>query len=166
MPISPKRPGERNPIERMGDRRCPHPFQKGVVQNPLGRPTLAKAIPDILRRIGDEPAPERIIASLRALNPNLKFEGMNNREAMLQRVYLDAELGQKDARDFVAERTEGKIRDYIDITTKDKEIKSSVTSINFNKLTKEKVLSLRQIIRETLRERNVNTDDTTSTSAS
>lgn len=83
----------------------------GEVRNPAGRPPTTKCIPEILRRIGDDPIPEVFVEQLRIINPKIKIEPKNNnmRFGMLLRTYYDAIRGDKDARGFIAERTEGKV---------------------------------------------------------
>jgi hypothetical protein len=83
----------------------------GEVRNPYGRPPTAKCIPDILRRIGDDPIPEVFLNQLKFINPKIRIEPKNNnmRFGMLLRTYYDAIRGDKDARHFIAERTEGKV---------------------------------------------------------
>ena len=140
-------------------------FKKGVVTNPNGRPPAVRCIADILRRIGEDPAPESILKTLSAINPKLQIEGMNNRNAMLTRTYYDAELGNNDARHFVAERTEGKIRDYIDITSNNEKIGSSTSQIDLGALSPDRILTLREIMRDALR-RKREKDASANTSAS
>lgn len=84
------------------------PCKKGETHNPYGRPPTAKCIPDILRKIGEQPAPNVLANFIKEQFPFLEGE-LNNRQVMLYQVYLDAEKGDKDAREFIAERTEGKI---------------------------------------------------------
>lgn len=88
-----------------------HRIQPGQVLNPAGRPPALKCIPDILRRIGDDPIPEVFYNQLKIINPKLNIQPKNNnmRFGMLLRVYYDAIRGDKDARNFIAERTEGKV---------------------------------------------------------
>lgn len=87
-------------------------FQKGDKRG-RGRPKTAKCIPDILRRIGDEPVSPVMLARLRAKwGPD--FRPKNNHEAMLMVAYAQAHEGDAVARAFVAERTEGKVLDRIE----------------------------------------------------
>lgn len=86
-------------------------IKPGEVRNPYGRPPTTKCIPDILRRIGDDPIPEVFLDQLKFINPKIRIEPKNNnmRFGMLLRTYYDAIRGDKDARNFIAERTEGKV---------------------------------------------------------
>lgn len=90
-------------------------WQKGVSGNPKGRPPNKKLIPDILREIGDQPAPPDIIDKLQERLPSVNFQGINNLQALMYRIYFDAEDGDNHARELIAERTEGKVSQSIDI---------------------------------------------------
>ena len=140
-----------NFITNFGDKRNSKPFKKGQSGNPKGRPPLGKSIADILRSVGDEPASEQMLHTLDQWYPKINKTGMTRRQVMLHRVHIDSELGLTNARDFVAERTEGKVRDYLDITTNDKDINSPVAELNLAALTPEKILALRAIVRESIR---------------
>lgn len=72
-------------------------------------------IPDILRSIGEAPVTPVMLARLRSkwgpdMNPK------NNREAMLMVAYAQSQEGDSIARQFVAERTEGKVTDRLDVS--------------------------------------------------
>jgi hypothetical protein len=72
-------------------------------------------IPDILRRIGNEPVSPVMLARLRAKwGPD--FHPKNNHDAMLMVAYAQAQEGDAVARQFVSERTEGKVTDRLDVT--------------------------------------------------
>jgi len=76
------------------------PFVKGRSGNPKGRPKGTPSIPDILRRIGAEPA------------------GVNNEtklDLVMRKVYAEAVKGRQWAVEFIATRTEGKPRDSMDM---------------------------------------------------
>lgn len=90
-----------------------HRIQPGQVLNPHGRPPALKCIPDILRKIGDDPIPEVFFEQLKQINPKIQIAPKNNnmRFGMLLRTYYDALRGDKEAREFIAVRTEGKVRE-------------------------------------------------------
>ena len=91
-------------------------WKPGQSGNPNGRPPTVKSIPDILRTIGDGPASPDIIKVTKARFPNIDEKTLNARQAMLYTAYHQAEHGDKDAREFIATRTEGKIKDVVQIT--------------------------------------------------
>ena len=84
------------------------PFKKGKSGNPAGRPKGIKMIPELLRDIGDRPVSAWTLASLhRKYGPDHNPKTM--REAVLMAAYADAMAGEPLARQFIAERTEGKV---------------------------------------------------------
>jgi len=88
------------------------PGQSG---NPKGRPPAAKCIPDLLRAIGDGPASPDVTRTLKDKFPSIDMTKLNARQAMLYTTYYQAQTGDDDARDFIANRTEGKIKDVIEV---------------------------------------------------
>ena len=90
------------------------PAKKGEVRNPHGRPKKALCIPDMLRAIGDEPVPAHLLATLQAdWGPD--FRPRNMRDAALRVSYAQYAKGDKDARQFVVDRTEGKVTDKLQL---------------------------------------------------
>ena len=88
------------------------PFKPGQSGNPKGRPKKENCIPDILRMIGEE------IAKDKAGNPISGEAGeMNKREFVLRKVFDFAVKGQSWAVQFIAERTEGKVSDKLQLDT-------------------------------------------------
>lgn len=89
-------------------------FQKGKSGNPNGRPKTAKCIPEILREIGDRPVDPWLLTQLHSkYGPNHNPKTM--REAMLMAAAYDAANGDEHARAFIAERTEGKVTDRLEM---------------------------------------------------
>jgi len=78
-------------------------FQKGKSGNPKGRPPKIKCIPDILRKIGEEEVDTNIGKSTRL-------------DVVMRKVFDFAVSGKSWAVEFIAERTEGKPIQSIDIT--------------------------------------------------
>ena len=68
-------------------------FKKGGVGNPRGRPKREICIPDILRKIGDEPS---------------GIKDLNKLQAVMHKVYSQAVKGNSWAVQFIADRCEGK----------------------------------------------------------
>ncbi len=122
-------------------------WRKGVSGNPKGSVKGVRTIPQMLREIGDRPVDDVLLAKLHSLygpahNPKTLHE------AMLMAAVKDAAKGDKDARQFIAERTEGKVTDKVefnDTTPREvifKEVRLGDLSV------KEPVAVVRTIIRE------------------
>jgi hypothetical protein len=96
-------------------------FKKGQSGNPRGCPPREKQIPEILRRIG-----RRHVCDFRILPQRLQkaFGLLGNDITMLEAVcvvsYLCALKGEPWAVDFIAERTEGKVTQSVELNYKDK----------------------------------------------
>lgn len=88
---------------------------KGVSANPLGRPKKVKCIPDILRKIGDMIAPDDIQEKMRR-----RFHAKDKltmQQAVLMLTYDLAAHGTEWAVEFIAERTEGRVTQGVDVST-------------------------------------------------
>ena len=88
---------------------------KGVSANPLGRPKKVKCIPDILRKIGDMIAPADIQEKMRR-----RFHSKDKltmQQAVLMLTYDLAAHGTEWAVEFIAERTEGRVMQGVDVST-------------------------------------------------
>jgi len=93
---------------------CPIPpekrFQKGVSGNPGGRPKGVVSISSLLVRLQKQVVPAEAILGLREVFPDFEIvEGMSVQEAIMSRVCLEAIRGDANAREFIAERTEGRV---------------------------------------------------------
>lgn len=104
-------------IEKQIKKQSPRPdgnpaWRKGVSGNPHGRPKKELCIPDILRAIGDEPVPAFLLAKVQAdWGPD--FKPKNMKDAGMRVTYAQFVKGDKDAREFIANRTEGKVADFV-----------------------------------------------------
>jgi len=84
----------------------PHRFQPGQSGNPKGRPRNAKGVKELLAKIGRE-----------------KVDGKNGKrktrfEEVLRQVYSAAEDGEAWAVQFIADRTEGKVPQAVQVDSK------------------------------------------------
>jgi len=78
-----------------------HQFKKGVSGNPNGRPKGTRSIPDMLLKIGGE--------------DGTKNGQYTKLEVVLRRVFEFALEGKSWAVEFIAERTEGKVRQELQV---------------------------------------------------
>ena len=87
---------EKQPAKKLEGRN----WAKGQSGNPKGRPKKEICIPDILSKIG-----------LQTIT--IKGKTFTKRELMLKRVYDMAMSGEAWAVNFIADRTEGKVKEFI-----------------------------------------------------
>lgn len=92
------------------------PWKPGQSGNPKGRPPKPHCIPDILKAIGAQPLPKDLEAVLRKKMPGLP-DKPTHIQALMVATYSRALAGQPWAVQFVAERTEGKSIQPVDLTT-------------------------------------------------
>ena len=78
-----------------------HQFKKGVSGNPNGRPKGTRSIPDMLLKIGGE--------------EGTKDGQYSKLEVVLRRVFEYALEGKAWAVEFIADRTEGKVRQELQV---------------------------------------------------
>lgn len=76
-------------------------------------PAKTRTIGDILSEIGEKEAPTAVIEALRTLDPHFRTEGKKYtfKYITLLCAYYQAAFGDRSARDFIAERTEGKVQE-------------------------------------------------------
>ena len=89
------------------------PFVSGDPRiNRKGRPKKHLCIPDILNKIGTENIPSQILAVLQKAYPNQRSIGRETYlQALCRAVWLRALHGESWAVQFIAERTEGRVKD-------------------------------------------------------
>ena len=91
-------------------------FKKGVSGNPKGRPPREKCIPDILRNIGGMQGSPDIIRQLKPHFPTVNLEEATCLQVMLYTCFLNAKRGDDASRTFIADRTEGRVKEHLAIT--------------------------------------------------
>ena len=84
-------------------------FKKGQSGNPNGRPKGVQSIPDILRKIGDE--------------EGTKSGDLTKLQYVMRKVFDFAVEGKPWAVQFIADRTEGKAKEFRETTVKTEPIK-------------------------------------------
>ena len=84
-------------------------FKPGVSGNPSGRPKGVQSIPDILRKIGDE--------------EGTKSGDLTKLQYVMRKVFDFAVEGKPWAVQFIADRTEGKAKEFRETTVKTEPIK-------------------------------------------
>ena len=83
-------------------------WKKGQSGNLKGRPPKVKCIPDILKAIGQE---------------QVNREGLTKLDAVMNKVFHFAVEGRPWAVQFIADRTEGKAKEFRETTVKTEPIK-------------------------------------------
>jgi len=99
---------DKQPKSSKADHLKKHQFKPGQSGNPKGRTPNVKTIPEILQKIGEE----------QGTKVPLEEGGMTKKEVVMQQVYKFAKEGKSWAVQFLAERTEGKIVEQHEITSK------------------------------------------------
>ena len=92
-------------------------FKSGVSGNPNGRPKGSTSIADILRKIGEEEIPAELSSQVQSLFGSLdsnELKDMKMTEGLLRLVFMYAIRGKPWAVQFIADRTEGKPREFIE----------------------------------------------------
>ncbi len=93
-------------------------FKPGQSGNPKGRPKTDKCIPDILRRLGCVKPPEEILEDVKTYFPELKnFTWL---EALQCQAFIYAFKGNSWAFHYIADRTEGKPIQKIELETEER----------------------------------------------
>jgi hypothetical protein len=85
--------------DKQGRNRVNGQFKPGHSGNPNGRPPKARCIPDILQKIGEEEG---------------TIDGMDKLEVVMRKVFQYALEGKSWAVEFIANRTEGKAKEYVE----------------------------------------------------
>ncbi len=88
-------------------------FKQGVSGNPKGRPKGAGSIPDLLRKITNEPVPKELQKRIKKVYPEIDLTDINLLEGILRTTIMYAIQGKPWAIDFVANRLEGKATEVI-----------------------------------------------------
>jgi hypothetical protein len=82
-----------------------------------------------------------------------KYEDCTIDDAIWARVVDQASRGHDNAINFISERTEGKVKDRVDITSGDEKIEQA-PAIDLSKLTPDKIAALRGVLRDVIRPTN------------
>ena len=83
-------------------------FKPGQSGNPNGRPKGTRSIPDILKKIGDEEG---------------TLDGKSKLDVIMYKVFQYALEGKPWAVQFIADRTEGKAKEFREVTHHNQAIK-------------------------------------------
>ena len=114
--IPPPKPGEEVVYSRVkhtpmtGNLKYLKPVEPGQVLNPNGRPKAEHCIADILDKYSKMPLPFEMRVKMQKIMPKELLENCTMRQALLYRTYYDSVVfSDKGAREFVADRLEGKV---------------------------------------------------------
>lgn len=83
-------------------------------RNRAGRPRKARCIPDLLRWAGRLPCPDALAERLYRMFPGLRH-GLTLEQTAALAVYAKACEGDVRAAEYIAERTEGKVPQSVDL---------------------------------------------------
>lgn len=98
------------------NRESPSLIKPGQCLNPHGRPKKENCIPDILRGIGKQQGSPEIIRQLTPHFPTVDLKNATCLQILLYTCYLNAKRGDDASRSFIADRTEGKVKEHLAIT--------------------------------------------------
>lgn len=90
------------------------PFKPGQSGNPKGRPPKVKCIPDILGKILKEPLPKHLRDKIKSYYPEMDRDP-TFLDGIMRVVVGKAIKGDSWAIQFIADRTEGKVKDVIEM---------------------------------------------------
>jgi hypothetical protein len=114
--IPPPKPGEEVVYSRIkhtpmtGNLRHLKLPQFGEVRNPKGRPKAEHCIADIINSYNMMPLPFEMRVKLQKIMPKELLENCTIRQALIYRALFDSlAFGDKSAREFWADRSEGKV---------------------------------------------------------
>ena len=88
-------------------------FKPGVSGNPKGRKKKGNAIADVINNISLKKAPEYLIDKAKTMMEITHKKPLNMLEVLMITTYIEAIKGDSAARNFIAERTEGKALERI-----------------------------------------------------
>ena len=90
-------------------------WKPGESGNLKGRPKKKYCIPDILTEIGKQKTPEKIERPVKEMFEISDDKKLTNLDVVLYRIYSDALKGKPHAVQFIADRTEGKTLDRVEV---------------------------------------------------
>jgi len=77
--------------------------------NRKGRPKKKLCIPDLLNKVGSEKCPDQYLKLINKIYPDIKE--ISHKEALQRLAYYYAFKGQSWAFNYIADRTEGKVKE-------------------------------------------------------
>lgn len=110
-------------------------FKKG--KDPRRNITGPKAgirIPDLLRRFGEWQCPDQLLDKMAALFPRAKRDKLTVAEAVYLRVYVEALQGESWAVQFIADRTDGKVTDKVEVNDITAEARAALAGVTDTEL--------------------------------
>jgi len=101
-------------------------FKAGVSGNPNGRPKGSMSIPDMLKRIGEETIPKEIRSKVNEIFDDVDAGEMTLMEGVMRTTMIYAIQGKPWAVQFIADRTEGKAKEFRVVENKNDPIRVMV----------------------------------------
>jgi hypothetical protein len=138
---------ENSEIEKVGPYHPPRSarFKPGQSGNPKGHPKGVSNIASKLKHFGKWKSPKAFVAKMKEAFPDIDVDKLSVDDATWLRVRLAALSGEPWAAEFVANRTEGKPQERLDIQSGGEPLQNDSP---LAKLSLEKLVAIEKIIKQ------------------
>jgi len=130
-----------------------HQIKPGTTRNPNGRPPNTIIIGPLLRKYGAMKASVTAVHFLQPKYPLRDLSQATTWDIILLRAQYDAEHGSDAARQFCAERTDGRVTEKLQVSD---DTMRPVVTLDISKITPKKLETLREVLRDVRQSTNAN----------